>query len=176
MEDPDLAPWLEIVQDFNKVHWACESEDVTLLVSLLRSDSVTMSDICGLDGCATTPLNLVLHPEKFPLLFPRKPVELDPFVTSDSSVNKIVASNPSMATLLTLATGTWHPRAHHMFPASFRRTVVLVLCVAQRLQTREHRRSIKIRSGNEKVNCNGLPIEIWMQILSFCGRDDWSGV
>ena len=55
---------------------------------------------------------------------------------------------------LRLAAGPWSPRCHHLYPASFRAAVRTVLLVQHRT-----------RLMHEP--------ELWLQVLSFAGRDWW---
>ena len=87
--------------------------------------------------------------------------------------------NPVAAKMLRAALQPWSPRDHRVWPDSFRRGAVHIMCVAQRLRARAgarcgRRRSARLAQPHELVPA--LPTDLWIAILGACSRHWWQGV
>ena len=116
---------------------------------------------CGANGAGPTALELTTRPEAFPF--------------APSLVRA------EMAALVRAALMPWSPRTHRVQTAAFRRAAFAVMCVGQRLRGpapasadgHARRRSRRLDLARAPP-LPGLPDELWMAVLAYCGRGWWT--
>ena len=143
---------------FTALHWACESRDPARVLAALQGDTARDADArCGADGGGPTALELASRSEAFQHV--------------PSPVRKETAA------LVRAALAPWSPSTHRVQTAAFRRGVLAVLCVGVRLRGEAgSRRSRRRRRGHGAATpLPLLPPEMWVSVLSHCGRDWWEG-
>ena len=146
--DAALANWLRAARKFNDVHWACETCDAAELRRLLRSNDVTLDMISKRILFNLTPRKIARRHKRHADLLP----------SCDVAPTK--AARKEVRQLISWALQPWTTLTHAVWPASFRYHVVVVLCLAQRLDDMHPGRA-------------PIPSTLWWEILSFCDRDDW---
>ena len=142
-----LAAWLDAVEGFTPLHWACNSREPARVLAALRGDDVhDVSARCGAGSAGPTALDITTRPEAFP------------------HVPSLVCAGT--AALVRAALAPWSTSTHRVQTAAFRRAVHAVLCVSVRLRgaADPHRLVPPLPL---------LPTEAWLAVLQHCSRDWW---
>ena len=152
-----IEKFLVVASDFNAVHWACEQRNGVELRRLLRSDAVSYAEISHAAAGKLTPLQICEGSKVHKTISPRCP----PVV-------------PKHGHLLRLALGPWSPAAQCVFPAKFRWMAFELVCIGAALQKQYALQcSPSTLSLSRSSSLAAPPREFWLEVLSFCARDDW---
>ena len=170
IEGAQLVQWVETTKQFTSAHWAVDTRSSSKLRRALRSDEVLLSDLtCATDN-GVTPLSLARGDGAAAAFYSAA------WLKDDARLE--------MVRLLQLALAPWSPQGHQVFPWRFRAATMTVLQVGRHL--RRHAaasadgelESSDSRDSNTETSLPSCapPLDFWLTVMSYCGRDDWCDV
>lgn len=174
-----LVEWVEASKQFTSGHWAVDTRSVSKLRQALRCDEVFLSDWDSATENGITPLSLARCHGAAALFYPSAWIK--------------DGDRLEMVRLLQLALAPWSPEGHQVFPWRFRATTMIVLQVARRLQRQAAIVNGELCSNSDSHDSNNNetslvaaaaaaaascapPLDFWLTVMSYCGRDDWRDV